>query len=76
MFTVVFKLRNGITAHEFRYETQLNILVGLTIDIAQHAAAASTCREWLESLEIDPELRAALVEQIRALEEAFGELMR
>ena len=45
-------------------------------DIAQHAAAASTCREWLESLEIDPQLRAALVEQIRALEEAFGELMR
>ena len=45
-------------------------------DIAQHAAAAGTCREWLDSLEIDPELRAALVEQIRTIEEAFGELMR
>jgi hypothetical protein len=44
-------------------------------DITQHAAAAKTCREWLESLEIDPQLRAALVEQIRALEEAFGELI-
>jgi len=45
-------------------------------DIAQHAAAAKTCREWLESLEIDSQLRAALVEQIRALEEGFRELMR
>lgn len=44
-------------------------------DIAQHAAAAKTCREWLESLEIDPQLRGALVEQIRAIEEAFGELI-
>ena len=45
-------------------------------DIAQQAAAAGTCREWLESLDIDPQLRAALVEQIRAIEEAFEELMR
>ena len=45
-------------------------------DIEQHAAAARTCREWLETLEIDPQLRATLVEQIRALEDAFGDLMR
>jgi hypothetical protein len=45
-------------------------------DIAQQAAAAKTCREWLESLEIDPQIRDALVEQIKALEEAFGDLMR
>lgn len=45
-------------------------------DIKQHAASARTCREWLESLEIDPQLRATLVEQIQALEDAFGELMR
>ncbi len=45
-------------------------------DITQHAAAARTCREWLKSLEISPQLRATLVEQIRALEEAFAELIR
>jgi hypothetical protein len=45
-------------------------------DIAQHAAAARTCREWLETLEIDRQIRAALVEQIRAIEDAFGDLMR
>jgi hypothetical protein len=45
-------------------------------DIAQQAAAAKTCREWLEALEIDAQIRDGLVEQIRALEEAFGELMR
>jgi hypothetical protein len=30
----------------------------------------------LESLEIDPQIRDALVEQIKALEEAFGDLMK
>jgi hypothetical protein len=45
-------------------------------DIAQHAATARTCREWLESLEIDPQLRSTLVEQIKTLEEAFQDLMR
>jgi hypothetical protein len=45
-------------------------------DIAQQAAAAKTCREWLESLEIDVQIRDGLVEQIRALEEAFGDLMK
>ena len=45
-------------------------------DIEQHAAAARSCREWLESLEIAPQVRDGLVEQIAALEKAFGELMR
>jgi hypothetical protein len=45
-------------------------------DIAQQAASAKTCREWLESLEIDPRIRDGLVEQIRALEEAFGDLRK
>ncbi len=39
-----------------------------------HAEKARICREWLESLEIQPELRDPLVEQIRALETAFEDL--
>jgi hypothetical protein len=45
-------------------------------DLKQQAAAARTCREWLEALEINPQLRGPLVEQISALEEGFRELMR
>lgn len=45
-------------------------------DVGKHTAAARTCREWLASLEISPELRSTLVEQIRALEEAFQDLSR
>jgi len=45
-------------------------------DLARHAAAAKTCREWLASLAIKPELRNTLVEQITALEEAFQDLLR
>lgn len=45
-------------------------------DLAKQAAAARTCREWLASLEIDHQLRSALVEQVEALEEGFRELMR
>jgi hypothetical protein len=43
-------------------------------EIAHHAATAKSCREWLASLEIDPQLRGALIEQIEALEEGFREL--
>ena len=45
-------------------------------DVAKHAAAARSCRQWLASLEIKPELRSALVEQIMALEEGFQDLLR
>jgi len=44
-------------------------------DVAQHVESANLCREWLESLAIDVELRNALVEPIRALEEAFQDLV-
>ena len=44
-------------------------------DVAQHAASARACREWLQSLEINPQVREALVEQIKVLEEAFQDLM-
>jgi hypothetical protein len=45
-------------------------------DVAQNAAAARLHRQWLESLRISEELRNALVEPIRALEEAFADLER
>lgn len=59
-----------------QYTTAIKAAYADHPDVAQHAAAARTCRQWLESLEIDPQLRTALVEQIRALEEAFKDLMK
>ena len=43
-------------------------------DVPQHVSRARSCREWLESLEIDADLRNGLVEPIQALEEAFQDL--
>jgi hypothetical protein len=43
-------------------------------DLAHHLSSATACREWLESLEINPQLRNALVEQFQVLEEAFKDL--
>ncbi len=45
-------------------------------DRAHHLAAARGCREWLESLEVEPGLRASLVEPIAAVEEALASLER
>ncbi len=44
-------------------------------DVAQHAETARLCREWLDSLRIEVELRNALIEPIRVLEEAFQDLV-
>jgi len=44
-------------------------------DVSRHAEAAKASREWLESLEIEADLRDALTEPIRALEEAFQDLV-
>lgn len=44
-------------------------------DVAQHAETARLCREWLESLRIDRDMRNVLIEPIRALEEAFKDLL-
>lgn len=44
-------------------------------DVAQHAETARLCREWLESLDIEADLRSALVEPIRVLEETFQDLV-
>lgn len=43
-------------------------------DVAHHLANARACRAWLETLNIDDDLRDSLVEPIRVLEEAFQDL--
>ena len=43
-------------------------------DVADHLASARECRRWLESLDIEPNVRAALVEQAQVLEAAFARL--
>lgn len=40
-------------------------------DAAEEAGRARAHREWLESLRIDDEVRDGLVEQARAIEDAF-----
>lgn len=45
-------------------------------ELIREAAGARHCREWLESLAIGAAVRSELVEQIRVLEQAFGELLR
>jgi hypothetical protein len=44
-------------------------------DVAVEHERAIEFGAWLESLEIDPAIRADLVEQARALEHGFEELM-
>jgi hypothetical protein len=44
-------------------------------DVSRHAESAKASREWLESLDIDADLRDALVEPMRVLEEAFQDLI-
>lgn len=45
-------------------------------EVAAHAAEARRCRAWLASLEIDPAIRAGLVEQMATLEGAFEGVLR
>jgi hypothetical protein len=46
------------------------------VDVEQQLAQARQARAWLESLEIDPDVRAWLIEPIAVLEEAFAETSR
>jgi hypothetical protein len=41
-----------------------------------HLAEAGRVRAWLDSLDIDPTLRASLVEPIAVVEDAFSGLLR
>ena len=43
-------------------------------EVHRLAADAMSYRKWLETLEINPQIRAILVEQSRALEDAFYDL--
>lgn len=43
-------------------------------DVAEQRARARAFREWLQSLEIDPAIRADLVEQALALERGFQDI--
>jgi len=57
-----------------QYTTAIKNAYAGGVDVANDAETARMCREWLESLRIEPELRNALVEPIRVLEEAFADL--
>ncbi len=43
-------------------------------EVADHLASARSHRMWLETLEIEDSVKASLVEQARAVEEAFQRL--
>lgn len=43
-------------------------------DVADHLESAQDYRRWLQSLDLDPKVRAVLVEQAEVLEAAFQRL--
>ncbi len=43
-------------------------------DVARQQASARACREWLAALEIDGQLRDALLGPVEAIEAAFQDL--
>ena len=49
---------------------------GSVPDVEQQLASARAARVWLESLEIDPSIRASLVEPIGIVEDAFESIVR
>jgi hypothetical protein len=62
-----------------RYATAVRDAYGGDPDpdrLRDQVAAAGGARAWLESLDIDPTLRASLVEPIAVLEDAFDALLR
>jgi hypothetical protein len=54
-----------------RYTTAVKRAYRGRPDAAAQAARAVEFRSWLESLDIDPSIRAELVEQARAIEHGF-----
>lgn len=59
-----------------RYTTAIREAYAGRSDVAAQRAHATEARAWIESLAISPNLRAELVEPIRAIEDAFGDLLR
>lgn len=58
-----------------QYTTAIREAYAHQPDVARHYESARACRQWLESLDIDPGVRATLVEQIATLENAFHDLL-
>jgi hypothetical protein len=59
-----------------RYTTAIREGYAGRTDVAAQHARAGMVRAWLESLVIAPALRAELAEPIRAIEDAFADLLR
>lgn len=59
-----------------RYTTAIREGYADRADVSEQLARAGESRAWLESLAIDPAIRAELIEPIRAVEEAFADLER
>ncbi len=59
-----------------RYTTAIREGYAGRTDVAAQQARAAEFRAWIESLTISPALRAELVEPIKAIEDAFGDLRR
>ena len=59
-----------------RYTTAIREGYADRTDVSEQLANAAECRVWLESLAIDPAIRAELIEPIRAVEEALADLER
>jgi hypothetical protein len=57
-----------------RYTTAVKEGYAERPDVAEQHERARDVRHWLEGLSIDSGIRAELVEQLRALEEGFGQL--
>ncbi len=53
------------------YTTAVNAAFAGRDDISEQYAKAKACREWLETLEIDPKLLNPLVEPVAAIEDAL-----
>ncbi len=58
-----------------QYKTAVKAAYRGSNDIDRLFHEAQFFREWLESLAIDQDLRDVLVEQVKALEEGFEELV-
>ena len=59
-----------------RYTTAVREAYAGRPDVAEQYQQAVSLRGWLESLPLSPAIRAELVEPIRAVEDAFGDLLR
>jgi len=58
-----------------QYKTAVKEAYAGDPSVAEQAAKARECREWLASLKIESGVRNQLVEQLEAIEEAFHDLL-